>query len=86
MHPPRPFHAGPLRTIADDEYATLAGSTGGTTDACTRPYKCGPPTSTSKPTTLPSAESRNPYKSGREPVTVQYPQWELPQGTIPRLT
>ena len=22
MHPPRPFHTGPLRTLADVEYAT----------------------------------------------------------------
>ena len=34
---PGPFHAGPLRTTADVEYATMAWSTGGTTGDCTRP-------------------------------------------------
>ncbi len=24
MHPPRPFHHGPLKTVSDVEYATMA--------------------------------------------------------------
>jgi hypothetical protein len=48
-----------------------AGSTGGTTDACTARWDRSHPLSTSRTTTLPSTESRNPYRSGREPVTLQ---------------
>ena len=34
------FHAGPYNTVSDVEYASRpAGSTGGTTDACTAPLE-----------------------------------------------
>ncbi len=44
-----------------------AGSTGTTSGACTVASATSRPLSTSKPTTRPSTESRNPYESGREP-------------------
>ena len=64
------FHDGPYKTLADVEYATA-----GWVDWYNHRRLHGPSAdhrpSTSKPTTLPSTESRNPYKSGREPGTVQ---------------
>jgi hypothetical protein len=52
------LHDGPYKALADVEYVVPAGSTGTTTDACTGP-SASPRSSTSRTTTLPSAESRN---------------------------
>ena len=68
---PRPSSTtAPTRPSPTSSTSPPAGSTGTTTDACTARSECTPRSSTSRTTTLPSAESRNPYKSGREPVTV----------------
>ena len=61
------FHDGPYKTIADVEYATAGWSTGTTTAGSMGPWEWSHQSSTSKPTTLPSTESRNPYENGREP-------------------
>jgi hypothetical protein len=50
------FHGGPYQTIAD-EYATAGWVDWSTTDACTGPWETSRPSSTSRPTTLPSTES-----------------------------
>ena len=43
-----------------------------TTEGCTRHWGTSHWSSTSKPTTLPSTESRTPYRNGREPWTLQF--------------
>src|SRR5688500_14500831 len=72
------FHDGHYEALADVEYVAAAGSR--YTDACTGPSAGSPRSSTSRTTTLPSAESRNPHRGGREPVTL-HPA--LPQPTPP---
>jgi hypothetical protein len=69
------FHDGPYKPLADIEYATPAGSTGTTTDACTARLGCSPQPSTSSTTTLLTAVSHNPHESGTEPVTVHPDAW-----------
>ena len=61
------FHDGPYRTLADVEYATAGWVDWSTTDGSTRALETSHPPSTSKPTTLPSTESRTPHRNGREP-------------------
>ena len=65
------FHDGPYKTIADVEYATVGLVDWSTTEGSTRPWETSHPSSTSKPTTLLSTESRTPYRNGREPGALQ---------------
>ncbi len=69
-----PFHNGPLRALADVEYATVTWVECGTTPGCTSPSATCHRPSTKPPTTLRSPHSnrsRGPYEAGREPVTLQ---------------
>ena len=66
----RLFHDRPLRTLADVEYATAGWVDWWNNRRLHSTLGMSPRPSTRTPTTLPSAESRNPYESGREPVTV----------------
>lgn len=60
----------PTRPSPTSSTRPPAGSTGTTIDACTDPSAGSPQSSTSRTTTLPPTESRNPHSLGREPVTV----------------
>ena len=61
------FHEGPYRTLDDVEYATAGWVDWYNTRRLTVASAWLPQTSSSKPTTRPSTESRNPHRSGREP-------------------
>ena len=65
------FHDGPYKTIADVEYATAGWVDWYNNRGSTRPSATSRRSSTSKPTTLPSTESRTPYRNGREPGALQ---------------
>ena len=65
------FHDGPYKTIADVEYATAGWVDWYNNRRLHSTLGMIPRSSTSKPTTLPSTESRTPYRSGREPGALQ---------------
>jgi hypothetical protein len=61
------FHDGPYRTIRDVEFATAGWVDWYNTRGFTRASATSHPPSSSKPTTRPSTESRNPHRSGIKP-------------------
>ena len=65
------FHDGPYKTIADVEYATAGWVDWYNVRSFMARWETSRPSSSSKPTTLLSTESRNPCESGREPGALQ---------------
>jgi transposase InsO family protein len=68
--PPGPFHEQPLRTIADVEYATRAWVNWWNTRHLHSSLGMLTPDEYEQAQYAASAESRNPYAGGSEPVTV----------------
>jgi putative transposase len=78
------FHDGPFKNLADVEYATAGWSIGTTLVGSTRASATSHPSSSSKPTTRPSTESRNPHRSGRKPGALhRHPSRPTPRPSKP---